>query len=69
VVTDEKNKRGVRIFACPYCGHHLRFGRNVCRSCYRPTPFYNRRVALVALLAMIAMVATIFTIGGTSGSA
>jgi hypothetical protein len=51
---DRKKARGLRLFHCSHCGHHLRLGGSVCGSCYRPTPFYNRRASWIVAALLIA---------------
>ena len=36
-------------FDCPYCGEKLQFGSEICGSCNRPTPGWNRRGGYRAL--------------------
>lgn len=63
---DQKKSRGLRVFHCTSCGHHLRFGGTVCGGCFRPTPVYNRRVTWVLVILLIMLVVMAFLLGSAS---
>ncbi len=47
--------KGLRVFFCTACDHHLRFGRSRCSVCFAPTPLLNRlSVVLGIVLAVLS---------------
>jgi hypothetical protein len=58
----------VRVFKCNWCGHSLRLGSRTCGSCFRPTPFYNRRAFYLLLAGALAVVMALLMLRGTTPS-
>lgn len=51
--------KGLRLFRCPTCGHHMRLGKSHCGYCHTPKPMHLRLTTYGALLLVGAVAFTV----------